>query len=325
MKNSAIYAMGKNCDAAWMPILIKEMASPNPDSRYEAAGACGEICDEEAVPYLIKLTEDKDLEVQLAAIQSLGQIGGVKAKQHLLKCLKSQDDNISEAAGALKQVETKKKTLLSSINKIPFRLATKIYLSKLRNNGLDSFQYQLQDRFPAGGVDGHKFNMNTVIMGKRIQIRRKDYRMPRGLCRQTDGELAKLDAATPLEMTYQRYLSEYGFELSYPNANRCEFAVDTLDGEHIGNCVYYNVNPSEGQAEMGIMIGNRDYWNQGYGSEIINTFLDYIFNDIKLNRIYLTTLTWNIRAQKCFKKCGFKKGDDRKNHYTFILMSIYRD
>lgn len=106
LRNSAIYAMGKNCDSSWIPVLIKEMSSPNPNSRYEAAGACGEICDGEAVPHLIKLIQDKDPEVQRAAIQSLGQIGGSKAKQHLLKCLKSPDEIISEAAEqALRQVE----------------------------------------------------------------------------------------------------------------------------------------------------------------------------------------------------------------------------
>jgi HEAT repeat protein len=106
IRNSAIYAMGKNCDSTWMPILIKEMANTSADTRYEAAGACGEICDEEAVPYLIKLTRDKDADVQQAAIQALGKIGGVKAKQYLLKCLKSSDEIISEAAEqALKQIE----------------------------------------------------------------------------------------------------------------------------------------------------------------------------------------------------------------------------
>ena len=71
------------------------------------------------------------------------------------------------------------------------------------------------------------------------------------------------------------------------------------------------------------MIGNRDYWNLGYGSEIISTLLDYIFNTVKLNRVYLTTLTWNTRAQKCFKKCGFKEnGPIERDHKTFFLMSI---
>jgi HEAT repeat protein len=112
LKNSAIYAMGKTCDNSWMPILIKEMSSTNPDIRYEAAGACGEICDEEAVPYLIRLSADKDIEVQQAAILSLGKIGGAKAKQHLLKCLNSADETISEAAEqALKRLEAEEDTL----------------------------------------------------------------------------------------------------------------------------------------------------------------------------------------------------------------------
>lgn len=106
-RNSAIYAMGRNCDSAWMPTLIKEMASPSPEARYEAAGACGEICDEEALPHLMKLVQDKDTEVQQAAIISLGKIGGVKAKHFLKKCLDSPDEIISEAAEqALKQIAT---------------------------------------------------------------------------------------------------------------------------------------------------------------------------------------------------------------------------
>jgi HEAT repeat protein len=106
-KNSALYAMGKNCDATWLPILIKELANPNPDVRYEAAGACGELCDEEAVPQLIKLSQDKDPEVQQTAIIALGKIGGLKAKAHLMKCVNSPDDNVAEAAEiALKEIDT---------------------------------------------------------------------------------------------------------------------------------------------------------------------------------------------------------------------------
>jgi HEAT repeat protein len=107
IRNSAIYAMGKNCDSSWLPILYKEMSNTSPDARYEAAGACGEICDEEAVPYLIKLSQDKDSEVQQAAIIALGKIGGSKAKQFLLKCQQSPDEIISDAAEqALRQIDT---------------------------------------------------------------------------------------------------------------------------------------------------------------------------------------------------------------------------
>jgi HEAT repeat protein len=112
IKNSALYSMGKNCDSAWLPILIKEMSNLNADVRYEAAGACGEVCDEEAVPYLIKMTNDKDYEVQQAAIVALGKIGGIKAKAHLMKLVNHPDENIADAAEtALKQVDTEDEEL----------------------------------------------------------------------------------------------------------------------------------------------------------------------------------------------------------------------
>jgi RimJ/RimL family protein N-acetyltransferase len=142
---------------------------------------------------------------------------------------------------------------------------------------------------------------------------------------QTDPELAQLDAALVLKMSFKQFLSEYTFELCYPTSNRYEFAIETLSGEHIGNCVYYNVNYAEGKAELGIMIGNRQYWNNGYGFEAIDSLLEHLFNRTRLERIYLTTLSWNIRAQKCFVKCGFSPcGEIERDGSVFLIMMIHR-
>jgi RimJ/RimL family protein N-acetyltransferase len=155
---------------------------------------------------------------------------------------------------------------------------------------------------------------------KRISDARDDYAW------QTDPELARLDAADPLSMSYPQFLSEFTFDLCYPGSHRHEFAVETSEGLHIGNCVYYNLNPSEGKTEIGIMIGNREYWNQGYGPEVVNILLDYIFKRTDLGRVYLTTLDWNVRAHKCFLKCGFKPcGETTRDNYKFINMAIQRD
>ena len=162
---------------------------------------------------------------------------------------------------------------------------------------------------------------------KRINLRHKrladakdDYRW------QTDPELSELDAAVPLSISYQQYLSEYSFDLAYPSSGRHEFAIDTAEGDHIGNCVYYNVNSVENKAELGIMIGEPKYWNLGYGVEAIRALLDHIFNSTRLERIYLTTLTWNIRAQKCFKKCGFQDcGQVQRDNHDFLMMAIHRE
>ena len=113
--------------------------------------------------------------------------------------------------------------------------------------------------------------------------------------------------------------------MTYYYSSGKRFAIDTLDGEHIGNCSYYNYDEARGETEFGIMIGNRDYWNDGYGSDVVTTLIDHIFNTTKLNRIYLKTLNWNDRAHKCFQKCGFNKyGESTRSRYDFILMEIFR-
>jgi RimJ/RimL family protein N-acetyltransferase len=143
---------------------------------------------------------------------------------------------------------------------------------------------------------------------------------------ETDPELARLDAAPVLSIPYSQYLPEYTDELHNLSTTSYRFAIDNLEGEHIGNCSYYNVNRSKGEAELGIMIGNRDYWSKGYGTDAVATLVNYIFRRTKLNRIHLKTLDWNIRAQKCFQKCGFTPyGQLARDGYNFMLMEINRE
>ena len=143
---------------------------------------------------------------------------------------------------------------------------------------------------------------------------------------ETDPELAQLDAATMVAITFPQYLSDYANELhsSFPPSHR--FAVDTLDGKHIGNCSCYNISEINGEAELGIMIGNRDYWDKGYGADAVTTLVNYIFRETNLKRIYLKTLESNSRAQKCFQKCGFTPyGHLVKDGFSFVLMEIHRN
>ena len=141
----------------------------------------------------------------------------------------------------------------------------------------------------------------------------------------TDPELARLDAAPRLSIPYSQYLSDYTRALRNPPTTSHRFAVDTLDGKHIGNCSYYNLDEAKGEVELGIMIGNRDYWDKGYGTDAITTLVNHIFRQRNLKRMYLKTLDWNGRAQKCFKKCGFiPYGQLARDGYSFVLMEISR-
>jgi len=80
------------------------------------------------------------------------------------------------------------------------------------------------------------------------------------------------------------------------------------------------------QAELGIVIGDRDYWSNSYGYDAVTTLLDHCFNEKKMERVYLHTLEWNKRAQRCFEKCGFVPVKPvRRMSHDFILMEVFRE
>ncbi len=95
---SALYAMGRNLDERWLPIIITELGSPLPAMRYEATKASGEYGDRRALPQLTELLGDADREVQLAAIGAIGRIGGNSSLTILKRLAGSDDEAIREAA-----------------------------------------------------------------------------------------------------------------------------------------------------------------------------------------------------------------------------------
>jgi len=157
-----------------------------------------------------------------------------------------------------------------------------------------------------------------ILRKKRLTDAQNDYLW------QSDPELARLDALPPVTIPFDEYLPAYTSELRYSAPTRHSFAVETLDGKHIGNCTYYNVNEAKSEAELGIMIGNRAHWDKGYGTDTVSTLISYIFRNTNLKRIYLKTLDSNIRAQKCFQKCGFTPyGHLVRDGFNFVLMEIH--
>lgn len=97
LRVSALHAMGISCEPSWLPVLLQELDSDEPELRYEAAGACGSLGLPEAVPHLIPLLDDEDSEVQAQAAAALGMIGGPEAKAHLLQRLRDPSPGLREA------------------------------------------------------------------------------------------------------------------------------------------------------------------------------------------------------------------------------------
>ena len=165
------------------------------------------------------------------------------------------------------------------------------------------------------------------IEGKLIRIREKRVEdIPDEYAWRVDEELSRLDATRPLTMSYDDFLKYSKEEMQFPNFRSKRLAVETIEGVHIGNVMYYDLNMRNAETELGIMIGNKEYWGKGYGTDIVKTLLKHLFEDLKLERVYLHSLAWNYRAQSSFSKSGFREiRAVRRGGQDFLLMEVNRN
>ncbi len=98
LRVSSVFAMGRNLNRRWLPDVLAELESDDPEFRFEAARASGEFGDSSAVDPLLTLIDDEDREVQFAAIGALGQIGGQRCVNVLRRLAESDDMVVREAA-----------------------------------------------------------------------------------------------------------------------------------------------------------------------------------------------------------------------------------
>ena len=97
----------------------------------------------------------------------------------------------------------------------------------------------------------------------------------------------------------------------------------------IGNLSLMDVDWRNRLAEVGIFIGEKRYWNQGYGRDAMVLMLRHAFFNLGLNRIFLRVFETNPRAVHSYEKAGFvHEGRMRQAHYQdgkfvdVLLMSV---
>lgn len=93
------------------------------------------------------------------------------------------------------------------------------------------------------------------------------------------------------------------------------FAIETLDGRYLGNIGLHNIDYVSGVAELGIVIGVKEYWGQGYGTDAARTLLRFAFREMRMRKIILKVFCTNIRAQRAYAKIGFKEVGRLKQHF----------
>jgi RimJ/RimL family protein N-acetyltransferase len=133
----------------------------------------------------------------------------------------------------------------------------------------------------------------------------------------------------PISVTQERrYLEDIGPTDFYAAL----FSIDTLAGEHIGSCGLHNGSPEDRSASLGIAIGEKAYWDGGYGTDAMEVLCRFGFEQMNLERIELHVFADNPRAQRVYEKVGFKvEGCMREADYRYgkyrdiVIMGLLRE
>ncbi|PIR89052.1 MAG: GNAT family N-acetyltransferase [Candidatus Harrisonbacteria bacterium CG10_big_fil_rev_8_21_14_0_10_40_38] len=100
----------------------------------------------------------------------------------------------------------------------------------------------------------------------------------------------------------------------------------------IGFCGLYDIHPTARKAEFRILIGDKNCWGRGYGTEVTKLLTAYGFDRLNLHKIWLGFTSENISAGKAYKKSGYTeegilRDDIYRNgrYYDTVRMSILRE
>lgn len=159
-----------------------------------------------------------------------------------------------------------------------------------------------------------------MLKGKKIYLRlleRKDIRILKNIC---DDEKVK---------RYNTISSENDKE---ENTNfRKALSMINEKEVLVGFITYKESNYCQNVYSIGITIGSR-YWNRGYGQDSIKLLLNYLFTELNAVRVELEVIKTNIRAIRCYKKCGFVEEGIRTSkcyldgeYVDTIIMGIIKD
>ena len=108
--------------------------------------------------------------------------------------------------------------------------------------------------------------------------------------------------------------------------------IASVDGVYIGTIALMKVDERNRHAELAIVIGEKDYWSKGYGSQMMHKLLEYGFEGLNLDRLYLHVFSFNERAIKFYEKFNFKHEGTLRNmlyrngkYHDLLAYGLMRD
>lgn len=100
----------------------------------------------------------------------------------------------------------------------------------------------------------------------------------------------------------------------------------------IGGLGLHDVSQRHQFAEIGVFIGEKDLWGQGYGPEAMRLLITYAFNTMNLRKVTINYYERNERAGRVYTKIGFKEIGRYRAHrfidgkwWDEVIMELFRE
>jgi RimJ/RimL family protein N-acetyltransferase len=169
-----------------------------------------------------------------------------------------------------------------------------------------------------------------MLVGKRVTLRAlTEADIPRLTEFKNDVEFELLGGGDPPRPRSQDVELHF-FQEKAKDKDILHFAIEA-GGLFIGDCGLHNVDRCSGTAEVGIGIGDRDYWGRGYGREALTLLVDYGFRLQNFRKLSLEVHGSNERAIRSYRSVGFvEEGRQREQTWSggryedVVLMGLFR-
>lgn len=111
------------------------------------------------------------------------------------------------------------------------------------------------------------------------------------------------------------------------------FMIDAeSQGGTIGYINYRDVRPRVRSCELGVGIGERGLWGQGYGTRAIRLLLEYLFSTMDMHKVMVRVVAFNTAAIRTYETCGFRREGLLQHSFWLnnrwwdsLLMALFED
>jgi len=100
----------------------------------------------------------------------------------------------------------------------------------------------------------------------------------------------------------------------------------------VGTAEFYSERPSHKTVEFGFLIGDKNWWGKGIGTETAKRITKYGFEELGFHRIGAVSAAYNVRSMNALQKAGFQIEGIRKSYvlrdgqyHDQTLMSVVKE